>query len=404
MKALPLLLLPALALGSPAPTPRRYATLLVPMDRSAEAWSLKLESYMDETLGGDPLLTVKRSEQLFGMPDDATAAQALKNADTGYAESKAAFDDSDYDDAERKLHATLKEYSKAAAAMGECGHYCDAIAMYASVLYRRGEADEARLNLLSLLSLAPTYELSPKIFAKDFIGLRATVATSVNAALRGNAVVKSQPAGARVYLDGTFQGYTPFTLPQIEVGQHLVRVEHPGFTKWGQIVDVSPEPQELNAELVPTPEWKSFDALLDKVAAEIPREENAATISQLGKQLGVDRAIVGTLRALRDSNQTELLVGLFQIKDGKRLAFRKVVFQGDEFGQLKDEVAHIVHGLINTAGTGRRVKVSHSSDPLDHHSGLEGWNDDDTSQTTDQQKKHKHHGDPLDDEDGMEDW
>ncbi|KAA0070723.1 PEGA domain-containing protein [Rhodanobacter sp. T12-5] len=403
MNPLSLLLLPALAFGSTAPTPSRYTTLLIPMDRSAEAPSLKLELDMDETLASDPLLTVKKPEELFGLPVDATAAEALKHSDIGYAESKAAFDDGDYDDAERKLHATLKEYAKAAAAMTDCGHYCDAIAMYAAVLHRRGEVDESRLNLLSLLSLDPTYELSPKIFAKDFITLKATVATSVNAALRENAMVKSHPAGARVFLDGKFEGYTPMTLPQVEVGQHLVRVEHPGFTRWGQIVDIRPEPQELDADLEPTPAWQTYDKLLDQVAAEVPREEDDTTISSLGKTLGVDRAIIGTLRTLRGVDQTELLVGLFEIKDGKRLAFRKVVFQGNELGQLKEEVGHVVHELVNAAGNGRRAKASRSSDPLDHENGMDTWSDDDHSRGSGQSKK-KQSGDPLNSVDGMDDW
>jgi hypothetical protein len=99
---------------------------------------------------------------------------------------------------------------------------------------------------------------------------------------------------------------------------------------------------------------------------------------------------------------------MFDVSEGKRLAARKVVFQGDEFGQLKEEVGRVVHGLLNTAN-GDVVKASgHSSDPLARQNGMEDWNDDDHSKasdnTRDNGKKHKKKGDPLDGVDGMEDW
>ena len=405
MFALPLLLIPKLALASAAPTPRKYGAILVPMDHTAESSSLKVEAYMDTALSEDPSLNVKKTDDLFGLPDDGDAQEALKRSETGFQESKAAYDDHDYDDAERKLKATMKEYAKAAPAMKECGHLCDALAMYASVMHERGEVDEARLTLLNLLSLNPTYELSPKVYTKEFISLRATVATSVNAALRGNANVKSQPSGARVYLDNQFMGYTPLALPQVAVGQHLLRVERPGFTRWGQILELTPEDQEVNVELKPTTAWKTYDGLLDRVAPDVLRDQSE-TVSKLGKSLGLERAFVGTLRSLRDTNETELLVGLFDVANGKRLATRKVVFQGDEFGQLKEEVAHVVHGLVNTANGDVAKISSHSSDPLERQSGMEDWNDDDHSRSTDSSegKKKKSKGDPLDRVDGTEDW
>jgi hypothetical protein len=405
MFVLPLLLIPKLALASAAPTPKKYGAILVSMDRQAESNSLKVEAFMDEALHTDPSLTVKRSDELFGMPGDDEAMEAFKRSETGFGESKAAFDDHDFDDAERKLKATMKEYTKAAGAMTECGHLCDAIAMYAAVMHQRGEVDEARLALLNLLSLSPTYELSPKVFSKDFIGLRATVATSVNAALRGNATIKSSPGGARIYLDNSFVGYTPMALPNVAVGQHLLRIEHPGFSKWGQLVELSPEDQELNVELKPTTAWKTYDGMLDKVAPDVLRDQSDM-VQKLGRSLGIERAIVGTLRSLHDTNETELLVALFEVSNGKRVAMKKVVFQGDEFGQLKEEVAHVVHGLVNTANGDVVQAKSRSSDPLEKQSGMEEWNNDDhtkASESNSNQKKHQAR-DPLDHVDGTEDW
>lgn len=398
-------LLQGAALASPQPTARRVGALLIPMDQGAEAQTLKLESYMDDALSSDSSLEVKRPEDLFGLPGDPDAELALKRADTGYQESLAAFNDRDYDDAERKLRATLKEYQKAAGAMTECAHYCDAIAMYGSVMNQRGEEDEARLALIDLMALAPTYELSSKVYGRDYIALRAKVGTSNSASLRGSAMVKTQPAGARVYLDNEFVGFSPLVLPQQQVGKHLLRVEHAGYKKHGEIVELSPEDQELNVALTETAAHRSFDALNGRLQTEVDAN-GGQTLAGLGTTLGLDRGVVGTVRRLRDANATEVNLGLFDLRSGKKLAGKKAVFQGDEFGQLKSEAGHVVFGLINSVGAAATSdRKPKGGDPLDHHSGMEDWSDDSSSHVVPASEKKKHKSkDPLDGVDGMEDW
>lgn len=406
-------LVPCAALASPQPTAHRIGAVLIPMDQGAESQAPKLERYMDEALAGDGSLQVRKGEDLFGLPGDPDAELALKRANTGFEESLAAFNDRDYDDAERKLRATLKEFQKAAPAMTGCGHFCDAMAMYGSVMNQRGEVDEAKLALVDLMALSPTYELSPKTYGGDYIALRAKVATGFQAELRGSARIKSRPSGARVYLDDQFVGYTPLTLPAQQVGKHLVRLERPGYRKAGQIVELSPEDQELGFELVETPSFKSFDALSGRLQGEIESDAGGQTVASLGQTLGLDRGVLGTVRQLRDSNATEVVLGLFDLRSGKKLAAKKVVFQGDEFGQLKSETGRVVYGLLNSVGEGGATvsasgrRKPQGGDPLEHHSGMEDWSEDqiahDTHEASTGKKKHKA-GDPLDGVDGTEDW
>src|SRR5450432_522870 len=139
MRSLPFLLIPAMAFAAPAPTQRRIAVLLVPMDKGAEAMSIKVETYMIEALKEYSGLSVKTSDDLFGVPEDDEAETALKRAETGFAESKTAFEKREYEDAERKLRATIKEFAKAASVLKTCGHLCEATAMYAATLQSRGD-------------------------------------------------------------------------------------------------------------------------------------------------------------------------------------------------------------------------------------------------------------------------
>ena len=407
MKALALLLLPSLALAAPPPSrPQRISSLLVPMDPTAEASGPKMESYMNEALTEFQHYTLRKSEDLFGLPQDDEALVALKRGKQGYEESLAAFDKKEYEDAELKIRATQKELQKAASAMtASCNPLCDVTALYAAVMHQRGDVEEAKLALLDLMALNPTYELDTKRYSRDFIALRVQVATSVQAALRGGATVKSRPAGARVYIDNEFKGYTPLTLTTLPVGKHLLRLERPGFRMYGQLLEVSPDDVEASTALQPTEDYKAYDARLDGVASEVMRANatSSTAVAGLGKARGLERGFVGTVRDIPDTGTTELVLGLFDMSNGKRLGVRRVVLQGDEFGQLKSEMGRLVNHLLNNAEGGAEKRVK-ASDPLENSHGMDEWNREDRGgKRRDQEKKAKK-GDPLEGVNGTEDW
>jgi PEGA domain len=406
MKALALLLLPSLALAAPPPSrPQRIASLLVPMDPTAEASGPKMESYMNEALAEFQGYTLRKPEDLFGLPQEDEALVALKRGKQGLEESLAAFDKKEYEDAELKVRATLKELQKAASVMtGSCNPLCDATALYAAVMHHRGDVEEAKLALLDLMALNPEYELDAKRYSREFLTLRTQVSTSVNAALRGGATVKSRPAGARVFIDNEFRGYTPVTVPTLAVGKHLLRLERPGFRQYGQFMEVSPDDTEVSAALEPTEAYKAYDSKLDAVASEVTRGKGpSSAVASLGKALGLDRGLVGTVREQPDSNTTELVLGLFDLKTGTRMGGKRVVLQGDEFGQLKAEMTRMVNQLLNTADGGGE-KVVKSSDPLENAHGTDEWNGEDRGGKRRTQEKKAKGGDPLETVNGTEDW
>ena len=403
MKALVLaLLVPAVALAAPPPTPRRVSALLIPMDQGAEGHSVKLETYMNEALEQFSGFTVRKPEELFGMPADDEASASLKRGQKGLVESLEAYTARDYEDAERKLRATLKELQGAVGAMGSCVELCEATALYAAVLYLRGDTEEAKLNIVDLMALNPTFELSAKRYNKDFIALRASVATSRSSSLRGSITVKSQPLGARVYVDGEFQGYSPVTMPAMQVGKHMLKLSRPGFRQHGQIIEVTPDDAEITAELTPTNSYKKYDSQVDKVAGEIVKTTPSPAAASMGKALSIDRGLIGTVKDL-GPNGTELVVGFFDLRDGKKLASRRIVLQGDEFGQEKQEMTRLVNYLVNNGLGGGEKKVK-ASDPLENRHGMEEWNGETGGPREKQVSEKKKAGDPLDGVNGTEDW
>ena len=64
----------------------------------------------------------------------------------------------------------------------------------------------------------------------------------------GTLSVTSSPAGADVYLDGTYKGTTPVTITGVSTGLHLVRVTMPGYEDYSSRV-ITPNDRTVHASL-----------------------------------------------------------------------------------------------------------------------------------------------------------
>lgn len=396
-------LLAAFGLATPAwgARPQRVATIVIPIDKASEPLTLKLERFVNEALREYPSWQVKTSDDLFGLAVDEQAQAALKRADAWHLEAQALFEATRREDAEQKLRATIKEYTKAASAMKTCGPLCDSVAMLAATLLSRGNAEEAKFVMLDLISLGNP-ALDPKRFGQDFQTLKAQVSGSRNAQLRGSLTVTSHPAGGRLFVNGELQGFTPMTLPTLPTGQTLIRVDRPGFKSAGAVVEMGPDEQEVTLDLVATQAYKNFNAQCERLATEAMKEKGAATLASVGKALNLDRAVIALLR--NDDAENELWLGYYELKSGRRLGFKRNRFHGDEYGQLQGEVGRMVTQLINAAD-GSDDKPAGSSDPLERKSGSEEWNAEDKGgRSTSKEKQQKKKGDPLEGMQGTEEW
>ena len=66
----------------------------------------------------------------------------------------------------------------------------------------------------------------------------------------GSLAVDSRPAGAQVFVDGALAGTTPLSLPQINAGDHAIRLERDGYRRWSSSVRIiSGERNRVTASL-----------------------------------------------------------------------------------------------------------------------------------------------------------
>lgn len=390
-------------LAAPPPTPKTIAALVVANDRGAESSVVKFQTYIGEALEAYPGLHVKKSEELFGMPVDDETQTVFSRAEKSFEEGRQAFEARKFQDAERKLRTTLKEYERSVVMLRTCGHYCDALAMYAASLHARGDSEEAKLILLDLLGLAPTYDLNAKKFSKEFIRFRVDVATSQPASLRGSVVVRSKPLGARIFVDGELRGYAPASIGPLPMGKHLLQLEHPGYRQRGEIVEISPEELEVAAELVPTPIFKKYDAGRAALAQEVFKPTAGPAITTAAKTLSLDRVVVATLKELKNDAGTELVMGFFDIRSGRRLSEKKMIIQGEEYGQVRNEIGRGVTALVNAVDLARD-RPKQVADPLDGKAGTEEWSGEDRGGKNTAAERSASKRDPLDNVSGTEDW
>jgi hypothetical protein len=66
--------------------------------------------------------------------------------------------------------------------------------------------------------------------------------------------ITSEPAGADVYVDGSFVGNTPLPHFSLPPGEHVIELQRQGFEKWNRRLLVSPDaPTAVSATLTPLP-------------------------------------------------------------------------------------------------------------------------------------------------------
>ncbi len=228
------------------------------------------------------------------MPADDEAQASLKRGSKGLEESIAAYDAKEYEDAERKLRATLKELHLAVGAMSTCMELCEATALYAAVLHQRGDIEEAKLHLIDLMALSPTFELSPKRYIRDFIALRGPgghrpqrgaarqrdgeVPPLGRARLRGRRVPGLHADDAADDADG--QAHAAAGSPRLPPA----RAAHGGDA--GRMRRSSPS-------WPPPTNYKKYDAQVDKVATEIIKTTPSQASIAMGKALSIDRGPAG---------------------------------------------------------------------------------------------------------------
>ncbi len=107
-------------------------------------------------------------------------------------------------------------------------------------IVREGYIPEERSVAITRAQPAPSLivTLEPRRPAAERISQPVPQSEPTIETYTGTLVVESLPPGANVFLDNRAVGRTPLTLPRVNAGEHVVRLERDGYQRWTRSIRV----------------------------------------------------------------------------------------------------------------------------------------------------------------------
>ncbi len=233
----------------------------------------------------------------------------------------------------------------------------DAWAMKAAGHATGGENLAAKKDIESVVALSPKAEFSPTFFPPDLIKFaEAQRKFATNA--KGELLVRTEPPGARVWVDGTYRGVSPVTVAGLTGAKHFIAASE-GGTALGQSQS---GPGEEVLTLAPAeigPGWKKATSDIKKDPEGSTRDSAAQA---LGKAAQLDQVLLVISKKSLAGEQLDLIGIRLEVKDGHNASYRTAtVNPGDP-----EKLAAFFDGL-----TGKDAKRD-GRDPVHHFKGGTG--------------------------------
>ena len=183
-------------------------------------------------------------------------------------------------------------------------------------LYELGRKSEALDTFLQVLHTRPLMKLSRRQYAPKIVGLWKRARARLEKLSRGKLVADSEPAGARVLVDGVEMGITPY-IGRLPHGRYHLRLEKEDVGFANRLVEVGPETVTVRVQL-------SFEGALDfdqeHPCIRLPPGRESLPEHWwpwLGDRLGVRRLVA--VRRLQKEDKAYLAAALVDLVSGKPL-------------------------------------------------------------------------------------
>lgn len=168
----------------------------------------------------------------------------------------------------------------------------------------------------AVLRVRPDYTLSRNEYAPRTIQLFERARARLAGLPRGRLAVETEPAGARVELDGQPLGVTPF-IGELPHGSYHLQLVHPESGQASRWVSIGPRPTRIRLQLM-------FEGALvldgDHPGVRLPagqRQLPAHWWPWLGARLGLTRLVV--VRRDSQAGQARLVAALVDLERGRKL-------------------------------------------------------------------------------------
>jgi len=360
---------PARAAPTLVPRPDFYAgkggtkllVVVAPVDARAKSLAGLVEQAAETAADSSDRFQALRGIDAF----DATAAAARAAKETEAkalaAEGQKALDDLDSAKASKLFADAVAAWMKADLSRGIEG-LVEAQIGDAAGHATSEENPQSKADLDRALVLAPKAKLSDAHFPPELLKY-ADAQRAKLAKAKGKLTVRTEPPGARVWIDGLYRGTSPVTAEGMGAGQHIVTA---GLAGWGLTTDDLPPGDQL-LKLKPAESAAQLQAALERIVQdpEGPGRDQAA--KELGAAARADQVLVLVVKKGQSADQLELSAARIDATDGHVYASRAGTPVAAELRALGDSVA----GLL-TADEPRGAGNTPSSKSKGKGGGLSG--------------------------------
>lgn len=230
----------------------------------------------------------------------------------------------------------------------------DAWTMKAAGHATGGENGPAKKDIEAVVALSPKAEFTPTFFPPDLIKF-AEAQRKFAANAKGELLVRSEPTGARVWVDGTYRGVSPVTVAGLTGAKHFISASAGGYA----LGQSQAAPGEEVITLAPAeigPGWKKATSDIKKDPEGSTRDAAAQT---LGKAARLDQVLLVLSKKSLAGDKLDLIGLRLEVRDGHNAAYRTgTVNAGDP-----EQLTAFFDGL-----TGKDAKRE-GKDPVHHFKG-----------------------------------
>ena len=268
--------------------------------------------------------------------------------------------------------AELQAAMRAAAPTAATADIQAAQAAMGAIAWVLGDIPTAEPRLVEALSYDSSMRPMEVSEPPGFAQLWERARFEINDHSRGELSLTSEPAGARVVIDGTPRGRTPVVVQGLTAGPHLVQYDLFGYALTGEIVKLSGPEAPYRARLNATDLISELDLRNALIAAA--QNENGRLIADLAQKLDLNYVVVGGL----NPKGISLVVSMaaVRIDNGHILASQDLTIEGDDYGQAGPRAASLANSLLEGKRGGIKNgedKKSKPKDPLEGKDGTEEW-------------------------------
>ena len=304
---------PRIALAASGP---KIAVVVISQDAKASPQKGALEGAAEAALIKASRFDVRTVQDAFNPDRAAGRAKSLENARARIKEGTQAMDDLD---SAKAIEAFSQAFDGLTAAdlSDDFTTLIDTWTMKAAGFATSGDGPAAKKEIEAIVGVQPRAVFSSAYFPPDLLKF-AEAQKRLAANAKGELLVRTEPAGARVWIDGAYRGLSPVTVPEMTASKHFVTAALGGFAlSQSQVAPgehlVAMQPAQLS------PAWKKAvdDILKDP---EGPLRDTAA--QALGKAAQLDQVLLVLARKSLAGDQLDLIGLRLETRDGHNDAYK----------------------------------------------------------------------------------